>query len=103
MGLPFIVGGRSVATVIAVAIVTVKAETSGDVGTGHKADHAAGDEANRTAHKGAGARAERAVEHPLPGGCRSRRRQRRGDDCDRNNLSHDFPPVTMTDVRTDTI
>ena len=57
---------------VAVAIVTVKAQTAGDVGTGEKADRAARDEANGTAHKGARGRAERAVEHPLPGTRRSR-------------------------------
>ena len=64
-------------------------------GPATKPTTAAGDEANRTAHKGARGRAERAVEHPLPGAGRSRRRQRRGNDCDRNNLSHDFPPMML--------
>jgi hypothetical protein len=76
-------------TVIAMAVVTVKPQTAGDVGTGHKADHAAGDEANGAADKGARGRAECAVEHPLPGACRSRRQQRRGNECDHNDLSHD--------------
>jgi hypothetical protein len=83
---------------IAVAIVTVKAETARDVGPGHKADHAAGDEANRTAHKRPRGRAERAVEHPLPGTCCSRRQQRHGNDCDRNNLSHDLPPMMLAAI-----
>jgi hypothetical protein len=94
-----------VATVIAVAIVTVKAQTTGDVRTREKAYRAAGDEANGAADEGTRGRAERAVEHPLSGARRSRRRQRHDNDYDRNNLSHDFPSrmsddgCQMTDVR----
>jgi hypothetical protein len=49
-----------------VSMKAVKAKTAGDTGTGRVADQAAGEEASRATHKGAGRRAERAVEQPLP-------------------------------------
>jgi hypothetical protein len=52
---------------MSVTIVSVKTQAAGDTGTGHVANHPAGDEARRAGYEAARARAERAVELPLPG------------------------------------
>jgi len=49
-----------------VTIVSVKAQTAGDTGTGHVANHPAREEASRAGYEGARGRAERAVEEPFP-------------------------------------
>ncbi len=72
-GLPLRAMGCGLVTVVAMAIVSMKPHAVRDVGTRHKAHHSARDEADRAAHKGARGRAKRAVEYPLPGGCRCRR------------------------------
>jgi hypothetical protein len=55
-----------------VTIVSVKAQTAGDTGTGHVANHPAREEASRAGYEGARGRAERAVEEPFPSAHRCR-------------------------------
>jgi len=77
-----------VVSVITVMVVP-ESQSAGDVGTGHKADHAAGDKANRAAHEGAGSGAKRAVRHPLASAGGSWRQQGHGYACHRCKLSHE--------------
>ena len=71
-------------------------QTVGDVRAGHKADHAARNEADRAGHEGARSRAERTSVTRSPALGRNRHQQRRGDESDGKHLFHDIPSGDVT-------
>src|SRR5262249_44057046 len=62
----------SVATIMGVTIVSVKAQTARDTGAGRVANHPARKEASGASDEGARGRAERAVKEPFPSAHRRR-------------------------------